>query len=86
MGKKKRDEKSSIQSSGEGMLMRCFDVLELQAFNHIHSLSLTSFPWWFLVLLNIGCASGSALFSVVQLMLVLRAKLLCLKITREKEC
>jgi len=66
--------------------MRCFDVLELQAFNHIHSLSLTSFPWWFLVLLNIGCASGSALFSVVQLMLVLHAKLLCLKITREKEC
>lgn len=34
--------------------MRCFDVLKLQTFNHSHSISLSSFPWWFLVLLNIG--------------------------------
>lgn len=52
--KKERREKGAIDSSGEGMLMRHFDVLELQTYNYNHSIFLSSLPWWLLALLNIG--------------------------------
>jgi len=54
VGKKREKKKRATESSGEGMLMRCFDVLELQTFNYSHSVSLSSFPLWLLALLNIG--------------------------------
>lgn len=85
-GKKERGGKRTIESLGEGMLMRYFDVLELQTFNYSHSISLSSLPWWLLALLNIGIPIWLCTLLCGTVSVVLHAHLLCLKITREKEC
>lgn len=78
--------KGAIDNSGEGMLTRHFDVLELQTFNYSHSISLSSLPWWLLALLNIGIPIWLSTHLCATVSVALHAHLLCPKISREKEC